>query len=278
MAGEQICPRKTRLTGLTLHDANQYAPGLRQAARDVLKVGDRVTVLAVVPGSPAAQAGIAAGDVVLSIDGVPLAAARPAPTASHAGVAAAEAMLERASQGRTVPLEIERSDIGPGVSFYLQPAPVTACASQVQLRTSPEIEAKADGRLLSVTTALLDYVRNDDELALAVAHEMAHNALGHRAMLESMGVRRGLSGSYGRNNARVLAVERAADRFGYYLMARAGFDPGVAASFWERLHLGPARSRRSPETHPDASARITEARRTVLEIANKRAAGKSLTP
>lgn len=273
-AGEPICPIKTRLTGLTIHDAAQYAPALRPAARRLLGAVDRVGVLAVAAGSPAARAGVMAGDVIVSVDGRPLSPSPETATASYAGVAAAYAMLERASSARLVSLEIERAGIG----LALPIAPVTGCASQVQLRTSPEIEAKADGRIVSVTTALLDYVANDDELALAIGHEMAHNALGHRAMLEGQGLRRGTSGSYGRGNAQVLAVERAADRLGYYLMARAGFDPGVAASFWERLHVGPARSRRPPETHPDANARIDEAKRIAIEIADKRAAGNALTP
>lgn len=274
-AGEPICPIKARLTGLTLHEAAQYSPALRDAARRVIGAGDRVGVLAVAPGSPAARAGVVAGDLIVSIDGVSLPFSPSVSTASYAGVAAAYAALERASAASLVSLEIERAGIG----LRLTVAPVTGCASQVQLRTSPEIEAKADGRNLSVTTALLDYVSSDNELALAIAHEMAHNALGHRALLAAQGVRRGIFGSYGRNSsARLLEAERAADRLGYYLMARGGFDPAVAPLFWERLYQGPANSRHAPGTHPDARARIAEARIIANEIAAKRAGALALTP
>lgn len=277
VAGEPICPRKTRLTGLTLHDVSQYAPALRDAARDVLGAGERVGVLAVAPNSPAARAGVMAGDFLVSIDGVPLSPSPEAATASYANVAAAQAMLERAAVARVFTLEIERGNVRPGIGLGLHPAPVTGCVSQVQLRTSPDIEAKADGRVLSVSTALLDYVKNDDELALAIAHEMAHNALGHRLLLETRGIRadRAITRA---DRAEILQVERIADRFGYYLMTRAGFDTGVAPAFWQRLYEGPADSRRDPETHPTLASRVTLARSVATEIADKRARGLPLTP
>lgn len=278
VAGEPICPRKTRLTGVTLHNAGQYAPALRQAAREILKVSDRISVLAVVPGSPAAKAGVVAGDALLSIGGVVLALVPATTVASYDSVAAAEARLERMAQARALSLEIGRGDIEAGVGIVVELAPVAACVSQVQLRTSPEIEAKADGRYLSVTTAMLDYVRSDDELALVIAHEMAHNALGHRVALAERGVVPGNGGHSRREEAEVLAVERIADRFGYFLMARAGYDPGVAAGFWQRLHEGPARSRKAPGTHPSAADRVAHAVSTAAEIKIAQESGKLLTP
>lgn len=274
-AGEAICPRKARLTGLTLHDASQYAPGLRAAARDVLGAGDRVSVLAIAPDSPAARAGVLAGDIVVSIDGFALPSVLPTATASYAAIAAAQVMLERAAVARVFTLGIER---GGGIGLGLQVAPVAGCASQVQLRTSPEIEARADGRIVSVTTGLLDYVANDDELALAMAHEMAHNALGHRVLLQARGVRSDASNRLRDGGGEVLAVERIADRFGYYLMARAGYDPAVAAGFWQRLHDGPAKARRAPETHPGQAERVAHARVIAREILDKRAKRQLLIP
>ncbi len=273
VAGEPICPRKARLTGLTLQDADQYAPRLRAAARSVLGAGERVSVLAVAPDSPAARAGILPGDVVVSIGGVRLVPSTPSANASFAGVAAALAKLDVAATARVFTLEVERGGIG----LVVPVAPVTGCASQVQVRLSPEAYARADGRVLSVSTALLDYVRSDDELALAIAHEMAHNALGHRVSLEAEGVRLGTRLS-AEQSARVLAVERVADRFGYYLMARAGFDPGVAAAFWQRLHEGPAGGRADPRTHPAAAIRIATARAIASQIADRKARGLPLTP
>lgn len=274
IAGEAICPNKARLTGLVLHDAAQYAPGLRDAARRALGVGDRVGVLAVAPNSPAARAGVLAGDVVVAIDGVPLVPTAPGATASFAGVAAAYAALDGASNARVFDLEIERV----GTRLGLAVAPVAGCASQVQLRTSPEVEAKADGRVLSVSTALLDFVVEDDELALAIAHEMAHNALGHRRLLQARGIRPDAGGSSRADRAEILQVERIADRFGYFLMARAGYDTTVAPAFWQRLHDGPAHTRRDPQTHPTAPDRVAAAQATAAEIADKRARGLPLTP
>lgn len=275
VAGEAICPNKERLTGLVLHDASQYAPGLRESARETLGAEDRVGVLAVATGSPAAKAGLLAGDSILFVDGVALSATRPSGKASYLGVAAAYAAFDRVPPRTPVfSVEVARGTTRLGTFV----APVTGCASRVQLRTSPEIEAKADGRVLSVTTALLDYARNDDELALAIAHEMAHNALGHRVALEARGVTPGKRRQSRDDQAAVLAIERIADRFGYYLMARAGFDLGFAPGFWHRLHEGPARSRSAPGTHPDVTDRVAQAAAIAAEISSKQARGTPLIP
>lgn len=231
-------------------------------------------MLAIGAGSPAARAGVMAGDLIVAINGVALSPTPSGTSASYAGVAAAYASLERASAARIMSLEIERTGIGLGLPI----APSTGCASQVQLRTSPMIEAKANGRNVTVTTALLGYVANDDELALAIAHEMAHNALGHRASLDAAGVRRGILGSYGDNAVKVLETERAADRLAYYLMARAGFDLGVVPGFWSRLYAGPAGGFANPRSHPTGAARIAEAHATIAEITRKRTSGHALTP
>ena len=59
----------------------------------------------------------------------------------------------------------------------------------------------------------------DDELAAALAHEMAHNLLGHIDYL----ARAGKGDNRGRNS------ERDADRLMPWLLANAGYDPSAAS-------------------------------------------------
>lgn len=273
-AGAAICPVTAGLTGLILHDASQYAPELRDAARANLGLTDRPGILAAARASPADKAGLRAGDAVVGIAGRPVAVTPGSPKARYDGVGALYANLEGAAAAGPFDLAIERG----GVASTVRVEPVRGCASRVQLLPSPTVSAKADGRVLSVTTGLLDYVTGDDELALVIAHEMAHNALGHRAQLNAQGVRRGVFGGYGKNAVVIRATERAADRLAYFLMARAGYDPGVARAFWTRLHAGPADVRGPATTHPELSARITDADAAIADIGRARRAGRPLTP
>lgn len=252
-AGVAVCPIVAGLTGITLHDASQYPASTREAARLAFGLGDHVAVAAVAPGSPAGRAGIVAGDGIVAIGDRPLAPAVLAQRASYDAVAAAYAALEAAAAKGTVPLRIERGDRRLAIDLV----PAAGCASRVQLRSDRTIYAGASGSVLTVTTGLLAYVANDDELALAMAHEMAHNVLGHRA---SLAARDGSGDRSRAGEAAVRATEAAADRLAYVLMARAGYDVGVAEGFWRRLYAGPARGRANAATHRDLDSRIADAR------------------
>lgn len=273
-AGEAICPRKAAIVGMTLHEPAQYAPALRDAVREVMRLSNRIGILAVAPGSPADKAGLRAGDGLISIAGQPVASTPPGREGVYAGVAAAYVQLTRSASAGSFDLEVERE----GRPFRAVVSPATGCVSQVQLLPSPVVHAKADGTHLSVTTGLIDYIANDDELALVLAHEMAHNALGHRAQFEAQGVRRGLFGGYGADAVKVREAERAADRLGYFLMARAGFDPRVAQSFWPRLYAGPAGGHTRVTTHPDVRTRLDDARQAQEQIDAAINAGLSPAP
>ena len=60
--------------------------------------------------------------------------------------------------------------------------------------------------------------------------------------------------------------EKEADHLGLILMAKAGYDPGAAVSFWERMHA--AGGGAPPEflsTHPSHDTRIREIRALLPE-------------
>jgi Zn-dependent protease with chaperone function len=70
------------------------------------------------------------------------------------------------------------------------------------------VNAWTDGQTIFITTAILDIMKNDNELAMVVAHELAH-AINHDV--------------YHSDLASVL-VEAHADKLGGFLMLRAGYD------------------------------------------------------
>lgn len=258
-ANTPLCPDTGPQTGLTLHDALQYAPETRAAAVRYFHLTDTPAVMAVAPGSPAERAGLETGDVITSVNGASLAS--PEPTegpASYAGVqrslAWIDAALEQGPAILTVPRGVEQR------ALTLQP--VTGCDYEVQLIPSPRIEASSDGRVVSLTTALARYAATDEDLALVIGHEMAHNVLRHRA------------NPTGSSRDR----EREADRVGLYLTARAGYDISRAGDFWRRFGADNWGATLGILTHPSARSRAEALERIVAEIEARRAADAPLAP
>jgi predicted Zn-dependent protease len=107
------------------------------------------------------------------------------------------------------------------------------CLGRVRLARSTQVNAFATGRTVVMTTAMLAFLRSDDELAVVLGHELAHNIFGHPATRTEEGLLAGL----GIKASAMWKREEAADRFGLRLVADAGFDLEAAIPFWRR-YLG----------------------------------------
>ena len=274
LANADICPRTMPLSGMLLHSLDQYPAGDRRLIAAVFGVGEQPAVLTLVRGSPADRAGLRTRDAIHSIGGRAIPPARSGNKASYARVQAVEEILLASMAAG--PVEIEFSRDGSRRSAILQPE--TGCLSRVQLVPSSKLNAKADGTYAQLTTGIVEQVRSDHELALVVAHEMAHNALGHRVRLDrqkvSRGVLRGLDGSA----AKIRQTETEADYLALYMLARAGYDPEVAAPFWQRVGPSGFLEMFSDGTHPGRAARIAATARTIEEIRRKQRQGAPLLP
>ena len=278
-ANKELCKDHSPLTGLSLHDASQYSADYRPAAIRLFGLGDGPGVMAVVFGSPADRAGLQTGDAIVAINGVPTRADAPSQGDKHAppSYKGMEELLEQldAALGRgPATLDIRRGD----KNLSLMLTPVIGCASQSQLLPDNHKDAGADGRMISITTALVDYTMNDDELAVVIGHEMAHNALRHRLRLEEAGVARGLLSHFGRNATAIRATEKEADRVGLYMMARAGFDVAAAPVFWRRFGRATDLGIFSDPTHPRGREREHDLLSLIDVINAQRASGQRLVP
>lgn len=279
-ANRDLCHTNTPLTGLVLSNLDQYGAESRPVARRLFNIGDAPTVEAIVPGSPAEQAGLKVGDWLLAVNAVPLwskedgAKPRKSARADYGLLGEAVAKLDAALVAGTVTLSVERD----GVTREISLAPISGCPSAIQLLPSGKRDAGADGKMISLTTGMYDFARNDDELATVISHELAHNGLQHRVALDAKDVRRGVLGQFGKNATRIRQTECEADHVGIYYMARAGFDIAVVPEFYRRLggtyDLGPL----SDRTHPSGKKREEAARDTLAEIAAKQAGGLPLLP
>lgn len=272
-ANVDLCPTVRQAAGWTLHSARQYSLDLRPHAESRFGLeGDLPGVLVAPPDSPAAKAGLRQGDVILKVGGVDLAVGDGRPTPQFEGLARNVAIVDAALARGATTFTVRRDDA-------VMPATVTperTCGYEVQLNPSDELNARADGRRLFISTALAGFAQSDDELAVILGHELAHHVLGHRTWSDVGGVGR-------TSNAVEVAEgeggrERQADRVGLYLLARAGYDPAVAAPFWRRFGESNWRVRYPQLEHASAGSRAQTLEAVHAEIAAKQTAGQPLTP
>ncbi len=248
-ANAEFCAETVPHLGILLHGLDQY--GDKDTARFALGFSSPITINAVAPDSPAAVAELAVGDGLTAIDGI---AVRDIATDAeklsnekpeYRQIAAVKAkLIEAAVDGEAV-LTIQRG----GSSQQVILAPKATCPSQFQIRVSTKREASADGKIVSISSTLAEYVRGDNELAAIAAHELAHNLLKHRERLNAQKVNRGFFGQFGKSAKRIKAAEIEADRLSVWLMANAGYDPQAAIRFWTRYGKQHGKGIFSASTH-----------------------------
>lgn len=279
-ANRDLCRTNVPLPGFVLANLDQYSGEFRPAAGRLFNIGEAPTVTALVPGGPAEQAGLAVGDRIMAVNGASLIDAdgdgrkrRPS-RADYDSLGRGVERIDGALASGPATLTIERQ----GGMRTLTLVPVQGCPAAIQLLPSGKRDAGADGRMISLTTGMFDFTRNDDELATVIGHELAHNGLEHRLVLDAKDVKRGLLGQFGKNATRIRQTECEADHVGIYYMARAGYDISGVPDFYRRLgriyDLGPL----SDRTHPSGRKREEAAQRTLDEIAAKREQGLPLVP
>lgn len=273
-ANTELCPAVRNSAGWFLHAASQYSPELRPFAEARFGLdGDLPGLLAVPGGSAAALAGLRRGDLLISVNGAALSRGVDRVAADYAGVEANIQQLDLALAGGPVTLNFRRD--GDDRTTILTPQ--RACGYDVQLDPSDELNARADGKRLYITTAMAGFTATDEELAVVLGHELAHHVLGHRGWHEAE--------TRGRQTQTVPALsetaggtERQADRVGLYLAARAGFDSSIAPAFWRRFGAYNWRVRYPQWNHPSAEARARALEDVQAEISARRASGQPLVP
>ena len=267
--GAPHCPKPFPLTGLLLHHLAEYAPKDRAEAAAQFGLSAGPGIVVVVPDSPAARSGLTAGDVLLSVNGAPFEspaaiAAEKHPKTRRKLIERTEAQLEEQLHLGSVRLEILRA--GRKIVVPLQP--VMGCEARGRLARSSQANAFADGRYAIMTTRMLEFVRNDDELAVVMAHEIAHNLLAHPARLESENVPHGILRGIGKSASRVRATEEEADRLAVKLLWSAGYDLSAMIPFWRRLYstYDPIPLPKLLRSHPSLGARERIAREVAAEL------------
>ena len=275
-ANVDLCPVVRQAAGWALHSAGQYGAEIRPDAEARFRLsGDLPGVLAAPDGSPAASAGLREGDLIVSVNDQALTTGAPRHAAQFEGLAANIARLDTALAAGPARLTIRRGE--REMAVVVQPR--RACGYEVQLNPSDELNARADGRRLFISTALAGFAETDDELAVILGHELAHNVLRHRSWAETGGEGRTvMDNTCDPQLCNRRDPERQADRVGLYLSARAGYRADVAPVFWRRFGASNWRVRYPALAHASAGTRAERLEQVEAEIAAKLAAGQPLTP
>lgn len=263
-AGTRFCDPSYPLTGLQLHFLAEYAPADRAAAAALYRLDEGAAVVATVAGSPAARAGIAAGDLILAVNGgaLPRPAALMADSAvdSRRAIEAVNAVVEENLRRGPARLTLSRN----GDVRDVELAPQWGCEGRARLARSSQMNAFANRGYAIVTTRLLSFIQNDDELAVIVGHELAHVMLGHPGATGTDRAPRGLLRHFGKAAALSRVREAEADRLGLRLAWAAGYDVNAAIPFWRRFHAskGPG----LVTTHPGLKTREKLVEATIAEL------------
>ena len=212
-----FCPKVVPSVGLQLQDMASY--GAPAIARKALGLTRDFAVQTAARGSPAALAGgVTRNREIVRLE-------RLDPNAWPAGKAMDWQRLVWAHDHVEAMLA-EHGGIAIGFADggEVRLQPVEVCASRFELMGEGD-KAVADGNRVVIGIDFPAFAYPEEELfAALVAHELAHNVLGHDAWLDT----------HGRSRRHVRRTEREADRLMPWLLANAGYDPAAAARFWDR--------------------------------------------
>ena len=212
-----FCERVIPSIGLQLQDMASYGqPELVQAALDL---GGPFAVQTAARGSPAARSGaFERNRRITAMDAVNPALWGVVKAGSWQRLLRAHDWIDEtlATKGSVT------FAFGDGSRHAVKPVPVCATRFEVLSRSR---RAVSEGKrvIIGEDFPAFDWAE-DGEFAGVVAHELAHNLLGHRNWLDR--------NERKRRNVRL--TEREADRLMPWLLANAGYDPADAARFMRR--------------------------------------------
>ena len=131
----------------------------------------------------------------------------------------------------------------PEVSTALEVAgslPAGPCQRfPIVVASASSLFASTNGARVRVSRGLVEFAQSDSELAFVLAHEMAHNLRGHSALVSA---------------EKRFAEELEADRVGFGIISRAGYDRGAAIAILNRLGHAPGFATLDPR-YPSFAAR-----------------------
>ncbi len=279
-----LCRTQARpLLGFTAKNVHSYPPELAGAARKTLGLGERLQVMQVLDGSGAQKAGMARGDILQTLQDLPM------PEGPQAENEAAKLLAPVLKNLTDIRVRVLRR----GQPVDLQVPLTLACAFAIDIGNAPNVNAYTDGRRIMMTRGLLDALPGDDDVAVILARELAHNVLQHPRQLQQTATLSGVIDSLlplkpdpasytGSSGIKPTPekMDQEADRLALFMLARAGYDPLNLSKVSQRLaEIAPSSQINSYSAlHPWTEERRTLVQAIVKEIRQKQAAKKPLVP
>ncbi|MEO6353858.1 MAG: M48 family metalloprotease [Burkholderiaceae bacterium] len=279
-----LCKANARnLLGFSAKNKYSFPKEFVEDAQKAYGLDEQLQVIQVLTDSGAERAGIKRGDRLISAN------AKPFPIGPNAERQAATILGPLVRNSSRIKLTVARNDKNIPLSIPL----TRACAFAVELGNTDNVNAYGDGQRVLITRGMLDFVQSDEELALVLAREFAHNALAHASKQRMNATIGGIIDNLIRYNPDLDTItgmagvkpypqnfDAAADSLSLYMLARAGYRIDNAAAFWQRLE------RKYPATvlngytaiHPATAYRLATINNTVAEIKTKQAGKKPLLP
>ena len=218
-ANSLACRAPEFMSGLVLHDLTQYDPAVRTLVSRVFSMSSGFGVLRIVPGSVAAEAGIRVDDEIVAVGQFSIRDAGAEPRSkSRNRLERFDAVLQEAFASGSTALLVRRR----GSLLTIPMRAQQGCGGKLVLSDSSTLNAFADGRHVVVTNGMSRLARNTEEIAFVIAHEMAHNILGHSSEAD----KRGFFGFL-----QIRREEIEADRYAVRLLANAGYNPAGGIAF-----------------------------------------------
>jgi beta-barrel assembly-enhancing protease len=305
-AGAPLCGDKVRpLFGLNAVAIDEVSEEWRAAYRRALGVMHGVVIAGVVPGLPADAAGLRAGDVIVAVDGWAVPADARADgdkndalskllwsnlTAKPNAVGEISDKMRQAAQAKpTFAVRVRRQD----ALLEAHILPANGCDYPSSFLDTEAINAYADGSKIYVTAGMMRFTDSDDELALVVGHEIAHNIMSHidkqkgnvllgtvlgAAVSVLTGVNVTNTAAAAARNVYSQEFEAEADYVGLYIMARAGFQIADAPNFWRRMAVAHPASIGHASSHPTSAQRFVGLETAIDEIKGKQTNNLPLHP
>jgi hypothetical protein len=293
--------------GIRFANIHSFPSSYDEAARG-LGFSDTLVVVSVARGSAAARAGVAVGDRVTGVnDG-------PAPRGPNAASLISRAISASAPAAPRLTLRhgdttflvdpASRDDAGgparasSGDRHLTVPAD-TVCGFNLIASRKDEINAWSDGSNVTVTSAMLRFVTDNDELAAVLAHEIAHSALGHveaqeknavdgpfGAVVDTSAAGRVMTsrGEVVRQPLDVGSVvfgqdqERDADDVAMYLLFRSGRPIAEVTNLWRHMAQHNPATVKYVGGHPTPRTRLVRLERSERDMAQALARGQLPRP
>ncbi|WP_162792483.1 PDZ domain-containing protein [Novosphingobium sp. P6W] len=235
-------------TGISIDYLEAYGAKDRPAVAAILGMTDAPQIAAVAQGSPAERAGIQPGDDIVAINGIPVGMLRSTSSDTSLFADELEYRLAATPKGSMVKLNLKRK----GVAMKIELLPTIICATRFVVKTGLGVTAFSDGTNIAISSRLIEFADNDDELALIAAHELGH-VIGRDGKADNLAERR--------------RMEDRADLLGVRLSHCAGYNPEMGVQFWIRRDAGDwLRLFRDP-THRSRKSRVALMRKEIAMLA-----------